>query len=288
LKKTFKSSAQPFFFMRILKFRKMAYIIGIALAAVTALFTQGCIGRVEKKRITTAAHAGHKLEIYEFTTTVGLGAYAHSAHLFFDGKERSAWDPTWPIQPELYPNWVVHTFSEAPDAWIVYISPSACTRSDFDQLVACYQAHKDQVDADMKAQFTLYDTERFQVLGRFVYGTKPEPLIFKPTALRYQAFTGFGYSDKTTITQEQIVVNPDGAWALQITQTDGSLSQGGDHVTGKLKLENGRLHLTPPPYEQWHEMPGSIRPDAVDRETYLRAFTDAQGRRLDAVFVWNE
>lgn len=264
----------------------MVYVYGIALVAMVAFFAQSCIGNVEKKSITKVSHEGHDLQVYEFTRTVGFGAYAHGAHLFFDGKELSTWDHTWPIQPELYPDWVVKTFSEAPDSWIVYMSPAKYTRSVFDQVVACYEANKAKVDADLKAQFTLYDTERFQILGRFVYGDKPEPMVFKPTAMRYQAFTGYGFSDKTTITQEEIEVKPDGKWALLITQTDGGHTQGGNHLYGEILLQNGHLHFFQPHDTEWHEMPGSIRADAVDRETYLRAFTDAQGRRLDAVFVW--
>lgn len=264
----------------------MVYLYGIALIAVVAFFAQGCIGSVEKKLITTVSHEGHEMRIYEYIHTVGLGAYAHGAHMFLDKKEIGTWEHTWPIQPELYPQWVVRTFSEAPDSWTVYLSPSTYQRSDFDQLVACYEANKAKVDADLKAQFTRYDTERFQVIGRFIYGDKPQPMIFKPTALRYQAFTGFGFSDKTILTQEEIVVKPDGKWALHLTQADGGHVQGGEHLSGALSLHNGRLHFTPPPDTHWHEMPGSIRPDAADRETYLRGFTDAQGHRLDAVFVW--
>lgn len=264
----------------------MTYLYCIVLLGLVAFFAQSCIGGVEKKLVTQVSHNGHELRIYEFTQTVGLGAYSHGAHMFLDGKEISTWDPTWPIQPEIYPNWVVKTFSEAPDSWIVYVSPSKYSRSQFGQLVACYDANKAKVDADLKAQFTLYDTERFQIIGRFVYGDKPEPIVFKPTLSRYQPFTGYGFSEKAVIDREEIVVQPDGKWEFFLWQTEKGHSQGGSHLHGEIELQNGQLYFTPPADEGWVEFPVSVRADAASRLDYLRSFKDAQGRRLDAVFVW--
>jgi len=264
----------------------MTYLYCLILLGLAAIFTQSCIGGVEKKLITTARHNGHEMSIYEYTHTVGLGAYAHGAHLFFDKKEVSPWDHTWPMQPEHFGNWVVKTFSEAPNSWTVYVSPQKYSRAEFDQLVACYEANRASVDADLKAKFTLYDTERFQILGRFIYGEKPEPIIFKPTLSRYQPFTGFGFTEKAVIDREEIVVQPDGKWEFFLWQTEKGHSQGGSHLHGEIALQNGQLQFTPPPEDQWHEMPGSVRPDAAERLEYLRTFVDAQGRRLDAVYSW--
>ncbi len=236
--------------------------------------------------VLSSSRNGDGLEVYEQSQTIGIGMYSYTAYLVFNQKKVDVWHHTVPMLASAYPDLVIQFFSDAPDGWTIHMSPQHFTRSEFDRLVTLYAANKSQIDVDLLKGFVKTGTEKFRTIGRFVYGERPQPMVFKPVQLRYQPTKGSGFSDRAMISQEELVLQPDGQWQHYLAVTDKGMTQTSLALRGQLQREDDTLYFTPPPQSTWNEMPGSIRSDAVSGEEYLRSMVNEAGKRLDEVLVW--
>jgi hypothetical protein len=232
--------------------------------------------------LVSVRYQEHTFSIVQRSKKVGFGAKSQSAHLLFDQEEVDQWHHTWPLDPAVRAKWPIQTFSEQPDAWTIYVSPKQFSKQQFEQIIACYTARRDSIDQQLKASFDAYDEVQYQVIGRFIHAERPKPQVFKPTAKRYQVYADFGYTKGAGISQEELVIDPNGHWSLELTQTENKRSSSRQVISGHLRHENGQLVFTMPRSDQWAEVAGSIRSDAASQEVYLHSFEDAQGRKISA------
>jgi hypothetical protein len=239
--------------------------------------------------ITEVKHNGHRLAVHLETKTVGLGVETFTPQLHLDGKAVAHGQGVVPLSLAAYPDWIVKTYSEKVNSWVVYVSPKDFQRTDFEQIVACYENNRTNFDAALQTKLgSKYATERYARLGRLIFGEAPQPLRFTSDSTRYtlgDAGNILGFTDKATIS-EYLSVQPDGKWELHVGIQEGGHSFGSPVAYGQLTLENGQT-IFQPDLENWSDKEYTVRPDAGSRLDYLRSFKDAQGKHLYEVFVWN-
>lgn len=267
----------------------MTYFQILVLLVLVTIVGYRCVGSSEKK-LVTVDHAGNQLQILRRSITSGILPGIRSdtdedAVLTFNKKEIDAWQHTWPIQPELYPHWEVKTYSEDPQTWTVYVSPQQFSKTEFEQIIAVYEANRAMLDAALPKHFSDYlIMQHCDKFGRFIYGEKPRAVSFSATSNRYAPSSVYGFSDKAIINQQELIIQPDGRWELSVQQSEGEKKQGGNVANGQLTRRDSLIVLNLPPDDRWHEETFTLLPDAAGRADYLSEFVRADGKKLGDLY----
>jgi hypothetical protein len=277
-------------FLKVLLFIAGGIVLLIGLVVAVYWFAHGFIGSGSKEKLFETAHEGHRLRLERSTTVVGFGVKSTRPELSFDGREVLGGYRLPVLLPAMYPDLVVKTYSVEPNSWSVYVSPAQFSRSEFDQIVACYEANRAGLDGALKQHFAEnYQTEWAQRVGQLIYGEEPKPLVFRPAQPRYQLRKTA--DNQFAVQEEWLHVKPNGLWELRTKTTIGGLlGEVEDFITGDtLQMEGDRLRFVEPPAEKWYEGDFFLRfPDRAEQHNrdYLRSFANADGKRLYDLFLW--
>lgn len=239
----------------------------------------------EDNTLVESTYKGHTLRLIDHTTVRSIGERNHQAVLTFDGKTVCNQNVGFPLLPEQYPNWIVRNYDlelSSPDQtpWTVYMSPTTFSRTEFDQMVACFEAKWSDFDTTL----TNFRTPTYGNPGRIeriVYGEAPKDLVFHPKKLRYQ--TVYGRKGEP---EETFIIRPDGTWHFQIASNGDGSRFVANAANGTLMASNGQLCIEKPLIVDSPML--SVRPEmaGLSDSDYFQSFADSTGKPLLSVMKY--
>ncbi|GAB3935908.1 hypothetical protein GCM10028804_55500 [Larkinella terrae] len=232
--------------------------------------------------LVVSQYKGHTLQLIDHTTARSIGERNHQAVLVFDGKTVSDQNVGFPLQPEQFPNWIIRHYApelSSPNQtpWTVYMSPKSFNRTEFEQMVACYEAKWMDFDTTL-ANFKTPGYGKTGRIERLVFGEAPRQLVFRPARLRYQSTYG-----REAKPEETFIINPDGTWFFRISSHNNGTQIVANAAYGSLLVSNGKLSIEKPLVIS-NEM-HSIRPEmsGLSDLDYIQSFADSTGKPLLSV-----
>jgi hypothetical protein len=150
-----------------------------------------------------------------------------------------------PIDPIERVKLEIKTFHDAAslNAWVIYVDPATFTYGEYQQIISCYEAHREEIDSTLEnSKFTPWWTQKenpprsfsfnysAQCISHIVYGAMPQPQIFSPQTIS-KGYLSEG--KRISVSSEALIIYPDGQWLINIRHKEGIISPWNDHPIGK-------------------------------------------------------
>ncbi|MDB9511335.1 hypothetical protein PN499_09100 [Kamptonema animale CS-326] len=171
--------------------------------------------------------------------------------------------------------------------WTIYVNPSEFSRGEYEQILCCYEAHREQIDSTLKNSQVIpwwvwksqyarsfgfdYRTQR---IAHIVYGAMPQPQVFSPQKI------STGYLDNgewIPISSETLTIYNNGEWQIEIGRKYPK-SEWGNHTIGR-----GKVTFTDAEKVfdvQYLSFPAMDSIKDVSVSEYFAALTDSEGKKL--------
>ncbi len=173
--------------------------------------------------------------------------------------------------------------------WIVYVDPAKFTHREYQQIIGCYEAHREEIDSILKAsKFIPWWTRKeksprsfgFYYLANYishiVYGAMPQPQIFSPPKISKSYLLSDG--QLISISDETLKIYPNGQWQIDIRRKWGKFPWH-DCTMGKGKVifsDMGKVFDV-----EWLNFSDSLESiENISVYEYLASFIDSQGNKL--------
>ncbi|MEG3977557.1 hypothetical protein QT970_23445 [Microcoleus sp. herbarium8] len=152
-----------------------------------------------------------------------------------------------PINPSERAQLEVKTFHDdvSISNWTIYVDPSEFSRVEYQQMLCCYEAHREEIDSQLKTSkvipwwnrkskypksFEFYS--RAKRITRIVYGAMPQPQVFSPQKISTGCVVNGNWMP---ISSETLTVYPNGQWQIHIRRKHGK-NQWNDYTIGQGKV----------------------------------------------------
>ncbi len=138
-----------------------------------------------------------------------------------------------PINPSERAKLEVKTFHDdvSRSNWTIYVDPSEFSRVEYQQMLCCYEAHREEIDSKLKTSKVIpwwspkskypksfeFDY-RAKRIARIVYGAMPQPQVFSPHKISTGCVVDGNWIH---ISSETLTVYPNGQWQIHIRRKLG-------------------------------------------------------------------
>ncbi|HLO52010.1 MAG TPA: hypothetical protein VK211_26625 [Kamptonema sp.] len=179
------------------------------------------------------------------------------------------------------------SYWESKSNWTIYVDPSQFSRVEYEQILCCYEAHREEIDSTLKTSQVIpwwirksqypksfgFD-HRAQRIAHIVYGAMPKPQVFSPQKIS----TGYLVDGKwIPISKENLTIYHNGQWQIDVRRKQG-INHWNDYTigSGKVTFAYGK-NVFDFKYLSFFDL-DSIKDISV-RE-YFDSLTDSEGKKL--------
>ncbi|MEG3939182.1 hypothetical protein QT995_13595 [Microcoleus sp. S36b_A3] len=193
-----------------------------------------------------------------------------------------------PINPSERAKLEIKTFHDdvSRSNWTIYVEPSEFSRVEYQQMLCCYEAHREEIDSKLKTSKVIpwwspkskypksfeFDY-RAKRITRIVYGAMPQPQVFSPQKISTGCVVD---GNRMQISNETLTVYPNGQWQIHIRRKLGK-NPWNDYTMGQ-----GKVTFVDPvlvfDVDSLHFYDVDIKDISV-RE-YFDSFADSEGKKL--------
>ncbi|APB33522.1 hypothetical protein GlitD10_1202 [Gloeomargarita lithophora Alchichica-D10] len=197
-------------------------------------------------------------------------------------------DPGLPINPRDQAKLLIRTFYPEPTEsdWTVYVNPAKFTRAEYEQIVSCYEVHRQEIENILKtsqinpdwakdslAQTSFGFDHRAQRIAHLVYGELPQPQVFSTRSIRSGTIDDNKWISSST---EVLTIRPNGKWQIESNGEHGTLSWGGTVAMGTIKVSGDKLifnveSLIPPMLDSAKE---------ISNRAYIESFVNDESKKI--------
>jgi hypothetical protein len=175
---------------------------------------------------------------------------------------------------------------ESRSNWTIYVDPSDFSRVEYEQILCCYEAHRQKIDSTLKTSkvipWWIWKSQypksfgfdyRAQRIAHIVYGAMPKPQVFSPQKIS----TGYLRDGEWISTStETLTIYHNGQWQIDIGGKHGKNQWNSTIGRGKVTFADGK-NVFDVKYLSFSDL-DSIKDISV-RE-YFDSLVDIEGKKL--------